>query len=190
MRQLEDLARLGLRHRLRARGIGRPTTRYFAPPRVSSGYARKTRFANGAASRFARPRCASASVSAAGMRIVAAASTIGPATKPPPPSTTSGRRCRRIARHARGADPASRSARASSTDGRRGSPVIAERVELVAGLRNEPRFDAIRRPGERHVYAAARQRVGDRERGQHVACRPPGCDQAPKLPLHCHAERC
>jgi hypothetical protein len=30
-----------------------------------------------------------------------------------------------------------------------------ERVELVAVLRNEPRLDAIRRPGERHLSAPA-----------------------------------
>src|SRR5436190_413890 len=63
-------------------------------------------------------------------------------------------------------------------------------VVLVARLRNQPRFDAIRRPGERHVNAALRQRVRDRDRRQDVTGRPPGCDQAPKLPLHRHAERC
>ena len=82
------------------------------------------RRANGAASLFARPKCASASVNAVGMRSVEAAKTIGPATKPPPPSTTSGRRARRMRRHARGAEPASSTARASSTDGRRGKPVM------------------------------------------------------------------
>ncbi len=66
----------------------------------------------------------------------------------------------------------------------------AKRVELEARLRNEPRFDAIRRPGERHVHAALRQRFRDCDRRQHVSCRPPGCDQAPTLPLCCHDERC
>jgi len=86
-------------------GIGRPTTRAF---RLAPGiaYERKRRWANGRASRFARPRWASASVSAAGMPRRRAARTIGPATKPPPPKTTSGRRRRRIARQARGARPA------------------------------------------------------------------------------------
>ena len=65
-----------------------------------------------------------------------------------------------------------------------------EGVELVARFRNEPRFDAIRRPGERHVHASLRQRLRDRDRRQHVSCRPPGCDQAPKLLLYCHDERC
>ncbi len=37
-------------------GIGRPTTRYLSPSRPSIGNERKTRFANGAAQRFARPR--------------------------------------------------------------------------------------------------------------------------------------
>ena len=49
-------------------GIGRPTTTYFGGRRAAIGYARKTRLANGAASRLARPRCASASVIAAGIR--------------------------------------------------------------------------------------------------------------------------
>ena len=84
-------------------GIGRPITRVFARWRVAIGYERKIRFANGAASRFARPKCASASLNAVGMPSVEAAKTIGPATNPPPPSTTSGRRSRRIRRHARGA---------------------------------------------------------------------------------------
>ena len=150
------------------------------------GSARKTRFANGAASRFASPRCASASVSAAGIRIVAAASTIGPATNPPPPRTTSGRRRRedRAARERRAAGAAER-----AYELRRRLPRQAadpERVELVAGLRNEPRLDAIRRPGERHVHAALRQRFRDRERRQHVSGRPPGRDHAPKLRLRCH----
>jgi hypothetical protein len=65
-----------------------------------------------------------------------------------------------------------------------------ERVELVARFRNQTRFDAIRRPGERHVHAASGQLLRHCECGQHVSCRPPGCDQAPKLPLHCHAGRC
>src|SRR5215210_4966923 len=102
-------------------GIGRPTTRYFGGSRPSSSYARKTRRAKGAASRLASPRCASASVTAAGIRIEAAASTIGPATKLPAPSTTSGRRRRRILRLSRKAPPARRSERASSTPGRLGS---------------------------------------------------------------------
>ena len=63
-----------------ATGIGRPTTRYFDPSRPSTAYARKTRRANGAASRFASPRWASASVSAVGIPRSRAASTIGPAT--------------------------------------------------------------------------------------------------------------
>ena len=82
------------------------------------------RRAKGAASRFARPKWASASVSAVGMRIVEAAKTIGPATNPPPPRTTSGRRCRRIRRHARGAPAASSTARSCASDGRRGRPEI------------------------------------------------------------------
>ena len=85
------------------------------------------RRANGAASRFARPKWASASVNAVGMRIVEAAKTIGPATKPPPPRTTSGRRRRRIRRHARGAPAASSTARSCAREGRRGRPEIRKR---------------------------------------------------------------
>ena len=44
------------------------------------GNERKTRRANGTARRFASPRCESASISAAGILRVQAASTIGPAT--------------------------------------------------------------------------------------------------------------
>ena len=101
------------------------------------------------------------------------------------PAPRAGSRGTRAAR-----EPASSSERASASDGRRGKPRDPERVELVAGFRNEPRFDAIRRPGERHVHAALRQRFRDCERRQDVPCRSPGCDQAPKLPLHRHDERC
>ncbi len=66
----------------------------------------------------------------------------------------------------------------------------AKGVELVAGFRNQTRFDAIRRPGERHVDAALRQGVRYCERGQDVSCRSPGCDQTPQLSLYCHVERC
>ena len=65
-----------------------------------------------------------------------------------------------------------------------------ERIELVAGLRDESRFDPIRRPGERHVNAALRQRLRHRERRQHVSGRSAGGDQAPKLRLRGHAARC
>ena len=148
------------------------------------------RRANGAASRFASPRCASASVSAVGMRSVEAANTIGPATNPPPPSTTSGLRAAQDA--AAGARRRAREQQRAGERDRRPAREAgdAEGVELVAGFRNETRFDAIRRPGERHVYAALRQRVRYCERGQDVSCRPPGCDQTPKLLLCCHDERC
>ena len=45
-----------------------------------------------------------------------------------------------------------------------GQPGAAECVELVAGLRNEPRLDAIRRPGEGPPDAATLQLLGDGER--------------------------
>ena len=55
-----------------------------------------------------------------------------------------------------------------------------ERVELVAGLGNELGLSPSRRPGERHERAAGAQRLGHRERRQHVAAGSPGCDQAPR----------
>jgi hypothetical protein len=62
----------------------------------------------------------------------------------------------------------------------------AERVELVTGLRNEPRLDAIRRPGEAHPDAAFLQLLGDGERRQHVSRRAPGRDHALQLSLLRH----
>src|SRR6185436_3062247 len=104
-------------------GIARPVTTYFGGLRPGIGYERRTRLANGAARRLARPSSASASVSAAGMRRRAAAMTIGPATYPPPPSTASGRRFARIRSQAAGAANARSAARACSMPGRRGSPL-------------------------------------------------------------------
>ena len=63
---------------------------------------------------------------------------------------------------------------------------LAERVELVAALRNEPRLDAIRRPGERHLHAALPQRLRDCERRGDVTDRSPGRDQTPQLSLLLH----
>ena len=163
-------------------GIGRPTTRYFAPSRPSIGYARNTRRAKRTASRFARPRCASASVDRR--------------RDPRRPGcddhrardVAARRRARRPGGGARGSR-GTRAARAgpSPERPRELEPRSAreagdrERVELVARLRNEPRLDALRRPGERHRRAARGERVRDRERGQHVPRRPAGRDQAPQL---------
>ena len=55
-----------------------------------------------------------------------------------------------------------------------------EGVELVARVRDELRLSPSPRPGERHERAAAAQRLGYRERRQHVAAGSPGCDQAPR----------
>ena len=71
-----------------------------------------------------------------------------------------------------------------------GQAAHAEGVEVETGLRDEPRFDAIRRPGERHACSAAAQRLRDRERGQHVAGCPPGRDQERWLSLLRHRPRC
>src|SRR5262245_30577089 len=102
--------------------MGRPTTRYLSPSRPGTGNERNTRSANGAASRLASPRCASASSSASGIRCACAASATGPATYPPPPRTTSGRRRRTIVRHFGTAAAASATAFTSRRPGRRGSP--------------------------------------------------------------------
>ena len=69
-------------------------------------------------------------------------------------------------------------------------PRDPEGVELEARLRDEPRLGALRRPGERHLHPATPELLRDRERGQHVAGRPPGRDQAPRLPLDRHSLRC
>ena len=69
-------------------------------------------------------------------------------------------------------------------------PRDAKRVELVAGVRNEPRLDATRRPGERHACPARYERLRDRQRRRDVADCSPGCDQAPKLLLVRHRLRC
>ena len=65
-----------------------------------------------------------------------------------------------------------------------------EGVELEARLRNEPRLDAVGRPGERHRHSALAQRFGDGERGPNV----PGCparrDHAPKIRRPFHSRRC
>ena len=55
-----------------------------------------------------------------------------------------------------------------------------ECVELVAGFGYELGLSPSRRPGERHERAAGAQRLGYRERRQHVASGSPGCDQAPR----------
>lgn len=60
-----------------------------------------------------------------------------------------------------------------------GQALDAERVELEAGRAREPLFDGVRPTGERDGRAAAQQRLGDRERGQDVPCRPAGGDQEP-----------
>ena len=67
-----------------------------------------------------------------------------------------------------------------------GQPRHTERVELVARVRNEPRFDAIRRPGERHGCSAGAQGLRHGERGQDVTRGPPGRDQAAKLAVGSH----
>ena len=56
-----------------------------------------------------------------------------------------------------------------------------ERVEGVALLRDEPRLDAIRRPGERHRHSARAQRFRHGERRGEMPDRSPCRDQAAKL---------
>ena len=75
--------------------------------------------------------------------------------------------------------------------GTAGHACDAERIEGVAAFRNEPRLDAIRRPGERHFHPACAQRFRYCERRGDVTDRSAGCDQAPELLLLCHGHgRC
>jgi hypothetical protein len=69
-------------------------------------------------------------------------------------------------------------------------PGDGECVELVAVFRNEPRLDAIRRPGERYEPVPATQRFGDGQCRRDVSDRPAGRDQEPQLPLARHYGRC
>ena len=69
-------------------------------------------------------------------------------------------------------------------------PGDGEGVELVPKLRNEPRLDAIRRPGERHQPVAAPQGFRDGECRRDVPDRPAGRDQEPQLLLDRHHGRC
>ena len=73
-RQPEETSRLPRDKIGRERaGIGRPVTRYFGPSRPAIGNERKTLRAKGTASLLASPRCASASINAAGIFFRAAA---------------------------------------------------------------------------------------------------------------------
>ena len=71
-----------------------------------------------------------------------------------------------------------------------GEPGDAERVELEAGLRNQPRLDALARPCERHRHPALPQRFRDGEGEPDVTRRPAGCDQAHELGRPGHSPRC
>ena len=87
---------------------------------------------------------------------------------------------------ARARDRRAASARASASAGPPREARDAEGVELVARLRNEPRLDAIRRPGERHLHAARAQRLRDCERRQRRArpSRRPRSGTAARRSLH------
>ena len=65
-----------------------------------------------------------------------------------------------------------------------------ERVELEAGFRNQPRLDAVGRPGERHRHAALAKRLRDCEGGPDVTGRSPGRDHAHELRRLVHSRRC
>ncbi len=69
-------------------------------------------------------------------------------------------------------------------------PRDREGVELVPELRNEPRFDAIRRPGEGHQSSPPPQRLRHGQRRRDVSDRPAGRYQEPQLPLVRHYARC
>jgi hypothetical protein len=57
------------------------------------------------------------------------------------------------------------------------NPLDPEGVELEACLPGEPLLDRVRPTGERDGRASAAERLGYRERGQHVTGRSSGCDQ-------------
>ena len=147
------------RHRTRALGDRPADDPVLRRPRARRSYERKTRSANGAASRLARPRCASASVSA-----------VGSASSPPRAPSARRRSLRRrgrrpaaaasrIRRLSRTAPPARTSDRTSSTPGLPRQPRDAEGVELEPRFRHEARLNAIRRPCERHGRSAIAQRL-------------------------------
>ena len=69
-------------------------------------------------------------------------------------------------------------------------PRDREGVELEAGLRNQPRLDAVGRPGEGHRYPAVAQRFRDGERRPNVPCGSAGCDQTHELRRLVHSRRC
>ena len=83
-----------------------------------------------------------------------AASTIGPATYPPAPRTTSGRRFARIRAHASRAPPGREHAEPEAQPP--GKPGDRERVELEARLRNQLRLDASADPANVTVTPLAR----------------------------------
>ena len=143
-------------------GIGRPTTRVLPAParleRVREEEPLRERRREPVREAEVRVRLGQRRRDAS----VEAAKTIGPATKPPPPSTTSGRRCRRIARHARGAD-AGEQQRARELDrrpprqaGDRGTCRARSRLQEPAALRRDP---ATRRTSRVRRAPSARPRL-------------------------------
>jgi hypothetical protein len=62
-----------------------------------------------------------------------------------------------------------------------GQSLDGEPVEVQPGLVRQPLLDGIRPTGERDARASALKRLGDRERGQDVPCRPAGGDEERRL---------
>ena len=180
-------ARLARRRRDAAAGIGRPTTRYFGAvaarrSRTPGRRGARTARPGGSRARGARPPRSARPGSAA-------------ATRRAPSARRRSRRRRarrraaagaRIRAQRNGAFAARRSARSWRHPGRRGKPGDRERVELVTRLRNQPRLDAVGRPGERHRHAAGAQRLRDCERRPDVTAGSPGRDHAHELRRRAH----
>ncbi len=144
--------------------------------------------ANGAAQRFASPRCASASVSATGIRKQprrrdhrpghVATATEHDVGANAPEDLQAGRERGGI--HGDGVGEREIRSPRQTLD--------PELLERIPGGRDELGLSSLR-AGEPDARAAPAQRVGHGEAGQHVSCRPSGCDQALDRSLRRHRWR-
>ena len=151
-RQPEERAALLLRRTEVCGGIGRPTTRYFRSSRPSIAYARKT-----PGQRRRQPVREPEVGVRLGQRRRDPAQACREHHRPGDVPAAAEHHVRTPPRedplHAKGARRPAR--RADETDRRASREARdGEGVELEAGVRNEPRLDAVGRPGERHRHPA------------------------------------